>query len=175
MTHTIFFSLLVLLLIAQRLLELRSAKRNTRWLLSKGGREFGQKHYSMIVGMHSAFFASFLAEFFFRRAPLVPFWPGPLAVFALAQALRFATRRTMGTRWTTRVIAVPGEQLISTGTFRIVPHPNYLAVALELFSLPSIFGLWDTMIVFTVLNAIILLTVRIPCERAALEWSQRLE
>ena len=79
----------------------------------------------------------------------------------------------MGARWTTRVVVIQGEHLIAQGPFRYIRHPIYLAVAFELFSLPLIFNLYVTCIVFTIWNALMLLTIRIPTEMRALDWSQK--
>jgi methyltransferase len=170
---TVFFTLLMILLGIERLAELIPAKRNFRRLISIGGREFGAPHYPVIVAMHVAFFISLIVEFNLRNWVLARYWPIPFAIFLLAQALRFWVRRTMGNRWTTRVIVVPGEHLIASGPFRFVPHPIYIAVAAELFSLPLIFDLYYSCAVFSMLNAVMLLFFRIPTERAALDWSQR--
>jgi methyltransferase len=166
------FALLMIFLGIERLAELIPAKRNFRRLISIGGREFGARHYYVIVAMHVAFFVSLITEFNLRHSPLAQYWPIPFGIFLLAQALRFWTRCTMVHRWTTRIVVVPGERLIASGPFRFVPHPNYVAVAVEFFSLPLIFDLYFTCALFSVLNAIVLLFFRIPAERAALDWSQ---
>ncbi len=171
-SHGIWFAIMVLFLIAERLLELKSANRNVRRLIELGGQEFGAAHYLAIVVMHTAFFLTIILEFVARRCPLAPFWSAALTIFLVAQALRLWTRRTMGERWTTRVVVIPGERLITSGPFRFVRHPIYVAVALELFSSPLIFGLYITCILFSILNGIMLLAFRIPSERAALDWSQ---
>ncbi|MFI5201671.1 MAG: isoprenylcysteine carboxyl methyltransferase family protein [Candidatus Kapaibacterium sp.] len=170
--HAIWLAIFVLFLIAERLLELKSANRNFHRLIESGGQEFGASHYAAIIAMHTAFFFSLIIEFVLRGYPLTPFWPAALAIFLIAQALRIWTRLAMGERWTTRIVVIPGEQLITNGPFRFVSHPIYVAVALELFSAPLLFGLYTTCILFSILNGIVLLFFRIPSERAALEWSQ---
>jgi len=170
--NTIFFAVLVLIFIVERLLELRSAKQNTRRLIEKGGREFGGKHYSWIVTMHVIFFVSLIVEFQLRDKPLAPFWVVPFCILLFAQALRFWARGALGDRWTSRIIVISGERLISTGPYRFLSHPIYVAVVLELFSLPLIFNLYITCAVFTIANAIILFGIRIPEERRALALSQ---
>jgi methyltransferase len=167
-----FFLIVLLWLIAQRLLELRAANRNTARLLLQGGVEFGRKHYPAIVLLHSGFFASLIAEYLIRRPALPEYSWIAFALFVCAQFLRYWVRRTMGRRWTTRVIVVPGERLVRSGLYKFLPHPNYLAVALELFSVPLIFGLSWTALIFTLANGALLLFVRIPCEMNALSWSQ---
>jgi methyltransferase len=172
LSHVEFFTLLLLLFVSERLVELRSAKRNFRKLLACGGREFGAAHYPIIVAMHSTFFASLVIEFVMRNAPLVSVFYFPLILLVAAQVLRFWVLHTMKDRWTTRVIVIHGEKLVRSGPFRFIPHPNYVAVTLEIFAFPLIFGLFTTCIIFSILNAIVLLSIRIPSERAALLWSQ---
>jgi methyltransferase len=173
LNSSILFAILPSIIVIERLQELNAAKLNTREILAIGGREFGASHYPVIVSMHVLFFESLVTEFVMRDKTLPSYFPFPLILFVLAQGLRFWTRSTMKGRWTTRVLVIPGEKLIHNGPFRFLHHPNYIAVAMELFSLPLIFGLFTTCILFSILNAIMLLFIRIPCERSALEWSQQ--
>ncbi len=166
------FVLVLLFLIVERLLELRSANRNFLQLLANGGKEFGSRHYRAIVLMHTAFFFSLVLEFTLRRAPVASFWAFSVALLLLAQTLRLWSRRTMGERWTTRIVAVPNERLLTNGPFRFLRHPIYIAVAMELFSVPLMFGLYFTCAFFTLLNALLLFVVRIPEEEQALAWGQ---
>jgi methyltransferase len=87
-----------------------------------------------------------------------------------SQALRWWCIRTLGPRWNTRVIVVPGLPLVSGGPYRWMAHPNYVAVVVEGFTLPLVHNAWITALVFTILNAA-LLTVRIRVEDAALRTS----
>lgn len=146
----------------QRLVELPIANANTRRLLAQGGHEVGASHYPLIVALHSAWLITlwWLAP---GRPIHVPF----LLLFLLIEAGRIWVLRTLGSRWTTRIIVVPGEQLVASGPYRFVRHPNYLVVVGEIAVLPLVFGLWDIAIIFTLLNAIIL-TVRIRTENRAL-------
>ena len=74
---------------------------------------------------------------------------------------------TLGPRWTTRIIVLPGERLVSGGPYRFINHPNYWVVIGEIAVLPLVFGLWKIALVFTLLNAAVL-TVRIREENRAL-------
>src|SRR3546814_17533688 len=85
-------------------------------------------------------------------------------LFLLLQVGRFWVLRTLGTRWTTRVIVLPGEPLVTGGPFRFVRHPNYVIVAAEIAVLPLAFGLWKVALVFSLVNAAIL-TIRIRTEK----------
>ena len=146
----------------QRLVELPLAHANTRRLLAAGGHEVGASHYPWIVALHSAWLLTlwWLAP---GRRVNIPF----LLLFLLIEAGRVWVLRTLGNRWTTRIIVVPGEELVATGPYRFVSHPNYLVVVGEIAVLPLVFGLWDVAIIFSLLNGVIL-TVRMRAENRAL-------
>lgn len=155
-------------LLLERLLELRIARRNTDLLRSQGGQEYGASHYPLIVALHTGFFVSMVLEEIIRRPELQANWPWMAALFALTQLGRLWTLTTLGSRWTTRVIIVPHERLQHRGPYRFLAHPNYLIVALEILTVPLIFGLYWTATLFSVLNAAILLLIRIPLENRVL-------
>ncbi len=152
---------------AQRLSELIIARRNTAALLARGAHEHAPGHYPLIVAVHAGWLAAL-----FWLAPGQPIhWP-LLALFAMLQLGRVWVLRTLGPRWTTRIIVLPGEPLVTGGPFRFVRHPNYLVVIGEIAVLPLVFGLWQVALLFSVLNAIAL-TIRIRAEAGALEAAQR--
>ena len=142
--------------------ELPVARANTRRLLEQGGHEVAPGHYPLIVAVHILWLAAL-----WLQAPGRSLHPGFLMLFILLQALRVWTLRTLGPRWTTRIIVVPGEKLVARGPYRFVSHPNYLVVIGEIAVLPLVFGLWWTALVFSLLNAIVL-AVRIRAEDRAL-------
>ena len=57
-----------------------------------------------------------------------------LALFGLAKALKAWAISSLGSRWTYRVLVLPGAPLITSGPYRFLPHPNYLAVVGEIMS-----------------------------------------
>jgi methyltransferase len=146
----------------QRLGELVLARRNTRRLLARGGVETGAAHYPIIVGLHAAWLVGLWWLAWDRPANLA--W---LAVFAVLQLLRVWVIATLGERWTTRIITLPGEPLVARGPFRLIPHPNYAVVAAEIAVLPLVFGLTNYAIAFSMMNASVL-WVRIRAENGAL-------
>jgi len=73
-----------------------------------------------------------------------------------AQLLRWSSMQALGERWSTRVLVLPGAPLVQTGPYRWLRHPNYVAVVIELFSAPLMFGAWRTALVFTMANAVAL-------------------
>jgi len=155
------------LVTAQRLGELVVAQRNTRRLLAAGGVERGEAHYPLMVGLHAAWLAGLWLLAWDRPANLA--W---LAVYLLLEALRAWVLASLGRRWTTRIIVVPGETLVRKGPYRFIPHPNYVVVAGEIAVLPLVFGLAVYALVFSALNAS-MLWLRIRAENAALSEATR--
>ena len=146
----------------QRLLEMRLADSHSRKLLAQGGVEHGREHYPFIVALHAAWLAAL-----WWWAPGRPINLPLLVLFAVLQIGRVWVIRSLGDRWTTRIIVKPGAPLVRRGPYRFVNHPNYLIVAAEIAVLPLVFGLWQLAVLFSALNAIVL-TVRIRAENRAL-------
>jgi len=156
-------SLVILALVtAQRLGELVIARRNTRDLLARGGVEYGADHYPLMVALHAAWLFGLWALAWDRPASLP--W---LALYLVLEGLRVWVLTSIGRRWTTRIIVVPGETLIRKGPYRLISHPNYAVVVGEIAVLPLVFGLAGYAVVFSVLNAA-MLWLRIRTENAAL-------
>ena len=157
--------IILALVTLQRLAELWIAQRNTAWLLERGAREAAPQHYPLIVILHGAWLIGLwiLAH---DREPILPL----LAVFLLLQAARVWVLATLGRRWTTRIIVLPDAPLVKNGPFRFVSHPNYCVVVAEIFILPLTFGLVGFAIVFSILNALVLV-IRIRAENEALAIS----
>ena len=153
---------LLALVTFQRLVELPIARANTARLIAAGGHEVAPGHYPFIVALHTSWL---VALWWF--APGRPVDLAFLALFGLAEVSRIWVLRTLGPRWTTRIIVVPGEQLVARGPYRFVDHPNYLVVIAEIALLPLAFGLWQIAMLFSALNAAIL-AVRIRAENRAL-------
>ncbi|MFG3145881.1 isoprenylcysteine carboxyl methyltransferase family protein [Streptomyces sp. NPDC048243] len=166
----IWYGLLVAVVAAERVAELVVARRNERWSVARGATVAGQGHYPAMVALHTGLLAGCLVEVGRAGRPFVPAlaWP-MLAVLAAAQGLRWWCIRSLGPRWNTRVIVVPGLPLVTKGPYRWrrLRHPNYVAVVAEGVALPLVHTAWVTAVVFTVLNAV-LLRVRIRCENRAL-------
>ncbi len=152
----------------ERIAELVVARRNLAWSRARGGIEFGFGHYPVMVVLHVGFLLGCVAEVWLLNRPFLPWlgWP-MLAVLVAAQALRWWCISTLGPRWNTRVIVIPGAPRVAGGPYRVFSHPNYLAVVAEGIALPLVHTAWITAGVFTLLNAA-LLTARIRTENAAL-------
>lgn len=162
------FTVLVALVALLRLVELQVSRRNVAAMKSQGGIEVGAGHYPWMVLMHASFLVSCPLEVWLLDRPWIPVLGVPmLGLVAAGMGLRYWTVRILGARWSTRVVVLPGEPLMRTGPYRLLRHPNYLGVVLELFALPMVHTAWITAVVFSVLNGM-LLRERIRVEDAAL-------
>jgi methyltransferase len=155
------------LVAAQRLFELRLSRRNERRARARGAVERGAGHYPWMVALHVLWLLSTLLEGLLRGPVFPVYWPVPLALFLLVQPLRYWAIFSLGERWNTRILVVPGERLVRRGPYRYLSHPNYVVVTAEVLTFPLIFGAWITALVFSALNAA-LLYVRIREENRAL-------
>lgn len=155
-------TIILTLVTLQRLGELALARRNTERLRARGAIEFDAEHYPLIVLVHTAWL---LTLWIFGHDEDVNLWL--LAAFVLLQGVRLWVLATLGSRWTTRIIIVPGEPLIDTGPYRYFSHPNYAVVVAEIAVLPLALHLPVVAAIFTLLNAAVLV-VRIRAEARAL-------
>ncbi len=168
MVTRILFTALVLLVAAQRLFEVRKSGRNEATILARGGREHAPWQMPWMRALHASWLVAAVAEVwlvpraFDRRLAIVAF-----VAFLTGQILRLTAMRTLGWRWTVRVMTVPGLAPVHRGIYRFVSHPNYIGVVLEIAALPLIHSAYVTSVAFSALNGV-LLRWRIRAEEAAL-------
>jgi methyltransferase len=153
---------------AQRAGELVLSYYNTRSLMARGAVEVAPQHYPLMVALHATWLISLWMFGHDRPLNIVA-----LIFYLMLQGLRFWVMRTLGPRWTTRIIVLPGEKLVSSGPYRWLSHPNYAVVAGEIAVLPLALGLPWLAATFTILNAAVLF-VRIRAENRALEVSRKI-
>ena len=138
-------------------------------MLQHGGREHTPETYRWIVILHAAWFAALLLEVFLGKRRFRPRVAAPaLGLFAAGQALRLTAMHTLGRRWSTRVMTVPGEAPVQRGIYSHIRHPNYLGVELEILAVPLVHSAYLTSAVFGAAN-ILLLRDRIQREEQALK------
>jgi methyltransferase len=164
MLFIIFISIIIL----QRGAELAVARSNEKWMKGRGAVEFGQRHYPWIVAVHSSFFVCYLLEVIIYEKNLSPFWPILLILFFLTQAGRIWALISLGKYWNTKIIVLPGAEVVRRGPYRFIKHPNYAIVAAEFLVIPLMFQAYITAALFTLLNLVVL-SVRIPAEEKALK------
>jgi methyltransferase len=167
-TGFVAFTVLIGLVAVERLFEMRLSKRNLQWSREHGGQEYGHSHYPFMVALHVFLLVGSLVEVWIWQRPLIPAlsWT-MLALVIGSQGLRWWCIATLGRRWNTLVVIVPGMPRVTTGPYRWIPHPNYVAVVIEGFALPMVGFAWVTAVAFTLLNVPLLMT-RLRIENTAL-------
>jgi methyltransferase len=160
-------SIILLLVTLQRVSELVMARRNTAVLMDKGAVEHGAAHYPVMVLLH----ASWLAGLWWLGWNAVVIWP-LLYLYIALQLFRIWILATLGSRWSTRILTVPNEELVVRGPYRLMRHPNYVLVLLEVPLLPLALGLNGFALLYGLLN-IAMLAWRIRVEETALTPARR--
>jgi methyltransferase len=154
---------------AERIAELVVSQRHAAWAFSRGGIEYGRAHYPPMAVTHALLLVACVAEVVVFDRPFLPWLGWPMVALVLAtQGLRWWCIATLGKQWNTRVIVVPDMPLVTSGPYRWLRHPNYVAVAVEVAALPLVHSAWLTAVVFSLANAVLLLGFRIPAEERAL-------
>src|SRR5699024_1909656 len=153
----------------ERLAELVLSARHARWSFARGGIESGRGHFLFMVVLHAGLLLACVVEVWAADRPFLPVlaWCA-LAVTVASQGLRWWCIASLGRRWNTRIIVVPGLPLVARGPYRWLPHPNYLSVVAEGLALQLIHTAWLTAACFTASNAVLPLAVRIPAENRTL-------
>lgn len=166
----VLFGVLILATGAERVGELIVSRRNAAAAFARGGREYGRGHFPAMVVLHTGLLIGAFAEVVLLDRPFLSLLGWPMLAIALAcQAARYWIIASLGTQWNTRVIVVPGAgRVADRGLYRWFRHPNYVVVVVEGIALPLVHTAWITAVVFTVLNAVLLLGYRIPTENRAL-------
>jgi methyltransferase len=150
----------------QRAGELAVSRYNTHRLLARGALEIAPGHYPLIVAVHAAWLISLWVFGHDRPVNVLA-----LLFYFILQGFRWWVMRTLGSRWTTRIIVLPERPLVSAGPYRFLSHPNYAVVAAEIAVLPLVLDLPLLAAIFTVLNAAVL-AIRIRAENRALAASR---
>ena len=162
------FTILIIVVAVERIIELFVSKRNLRWSFAQGGIEYGRSHYKYMVTIHVFLLAGSIIEVWFSRPILFSEFNRVMFFLAFAsQVLRWWCIASLGQRWNTLVVIIPGLPVSKSGPYKWFKHPNYVAVVIEGFALPMIGSAWRTAVIFTVLNAFVL-TARLRSENAAL-------
>ena len=127
------FTVAVLLLayvpmIAETLLSASHERR----LRAAGAIEPRDDVYRFMQVAYPACFVAMVGESWLRERGLSATALAGLGIFAAAKALKYWAMATLGDRWTFRVLVPPGSSRTIRGPYRVLRHPNYIAVAAEL-------------------------------------------
>ncbi|MCY9190729.1 isoprenylcysteine carboxyl methyltransferase family protein [Bacillus mojavensis] len=161
------FWMLITVLTAQRAAEMAVARRNEQKVKKQGAIECGERHYPYIITMHILFFLSLITEVLLLHKQPSSWWSGIAAAILAVQAIRYWALCSLGAYWNTKILVVPGAELVKKGPYKWLKHPNYTVVVLEIILIPLLYQAYFTMCLFSLLNAV-MLSVRIRAEEQAL-------
>ncbi|MDR3693617.1 isoprenylcysteine carboxylmethyltransferase family protein [Mucilaginibacter sp.] len=162
-----YFTIFITFFIIQRLSELFIARRNEKWLLSKGAIQYGQSHYPFMIALHMLFIVSIIAEYILKGQPAIS-WVF-LVLFIAVLSFKYWALSSLGKYWNTKIYRIPGVYPVMKGPYKYLKHPNYMEVVCEVAIIPLVFHLYYTAIIFTLLNAG-MLWVRIGVENKV--WAE---
>lgn len=111
---------------------------NERLLLQRGAREAPNDVYLTMRWAYPACFIAMAIEGAWRGPSPQTLLLAGLALFGVAKALKAWAIATLGPRWTFRVIVPRDSTLVTGGPYRIMHHPNYIAVVGELLGFAAI-------------------------------------
>jgi methyltransferase len=140
-----------------RLVEMRISRARQRALAARGATRAPDPGFPLMVLLHGGILVGCalevgLGERPFRAAVGIP----ALALFALANALRWWVIATLGPHWNVQVVRSQALGVVTGGPYRFVRHPNYLAVFVELLALPLVHGAYVTAAVGAILHVLVL-------------------
>jgi methyltransferase len=150
------FAWILAVLFLQRMGELALCRRNRLALIARGGKEFYPETYPVMVALHTFFFLSLAWESYPWQVPMDTRTTACLAGLVVVTALRYATIATLGERWTTRIVSVPGGKISRAGPYRFFRHPNYLVIVLEFLLFPLLLRAPFTLVAFSLANLAVL-------------------
>jgi methyltransferase len=153
----IAYLILLALFGAGRLGELIISRRNQRKMRSEGATRVAEPRFPWMVILHIAVFVAAGAEVIFLHRTFIPALAiAMFALFLLSNVLRWWVMASLKSHWNVQVMDSARLGVVSTGPYRWVRHPNYVAVFVELVSLPLIYSAWITAIFAAIGNAWVL-------------------
>jgi methyltransferase len=140
-----------------RLREMRVSRGRQRAMAARGVARAAEPGFVLMVLLHTGVLVASAVEVIALRRPFVPAIAIPaLALLAGATALRWWVIATLGPHWNVQVMRSTGLGVVTSGPYRFVRHPNYVAVFVELAVLPLVHGAWVTALVGSALHVAVL-------------------
>lgn len=167
-------AVIVAVILGLMLAETRVSVTHARALLAQGAVAPPGDVFGLMAVAYPAAFLAMGAEGIYRASdtggasPDAPSWlAAGVVMFAGSKALKYWAIRSLGPRWSFHVLVMPGAPLVTTGPYRYVAHPNYIAVMGELLGAAMMCGAIVSGVVSLVAFGA-LLAVRIRVEDRAL-------
>lgn len=141
---TLFLALVAFLAVT-RLVELRLSERHRRALFDAGARAIAEPGFVVMVALHVGVLGGSVLETLLLGRSVPPWLGIALSLVVIgAGVLRVAAIRSLGEHWNVRVVDSTELGIVTSGPYRFIRHPNYVAVFLELTLLPLVQGAWLT-------------------------------
>ena len=164
----LLFLLLLLVVAALRIAELRISKRHQQDMKAQGAAKAKDPIFPVMAMFHTLVLIGAGVEVVFLHRPFLPALAIPMiALFILANIVRWWVIRTLGQHWNVEVMDSTRLGVITTGPFRYVRHPNYAAVFVEMIALPLIHTAWITALAGAIAHVVVL-SVRLSAEERVL-------
>jgi isoprenylcysteine carboxyl methyltransferase (ICMT) family protein YpbQ len=121
---------------AWRLTTVAISARNERALKANGAREYGTLVSMMLAGFHVAFYIAVVAEASMRQTVEMTTSYVGITLYLFSALALISVIRSLGSLWTIKLIIAPRHQVVRTGLFSFVRHPNYfVSIVPELLGL----------------------------------------
>lgn len=157
MTSAGYFVVLLVAVGVGRLIEMRLSRAHQRALAARGAAPLPEPIFGAMVALHTGVLAAAAVETLALHRPFhLALGLPALVLVALSNALRWWVIATLGVHWNVRVVASSSLGVVTSGPYRFVRHPNYVAVFVELAALPLVHGAYLTAIAGSLLHLVIL-------------------
>jgi methyltransferase len=123
---------IAVLVFGPMLVEAAVSRAREKRLRALGAVEPAGDVYRAMSVAYPGIFALMIAEGAWWALPVGAGFLVGVSMFAVAKALKVAAIAALGDRWSFRVLVLPGASLVVKGPYRIMRHPNYLAVVMEI-------------------------------------------
>ena len=159
---------LVAAVAVDRLAELAYSRGNQRRLAQRGARQVRDPVFAGMVLLQVGYLCAAPLEVALLHRPFLP-WLGFPALLLLiaANALRVWAIRALSVHWNMQIVASQSLGAVSTGPYRWIRHPNYVAIFFEVAALPLVHTAWVTALIATLAH-VALLKGRIAAEEKVL-------
>lgn len=162
------FSLLMCFLIIQRLSEIHLGKKNLGFMLDKLLVEVSLSEKKQMMLLHTGWFITSFTEYYFVGSLIETLYFNlGILVLTLCQILRYKTIDQLGKYWVPLPVSFKDQEIITSGPYRYIRHPNYLCVIVEIILVPLLGKCYLTALIFGCLN-IAFLCRRMKIEEDAL-------
>ena len=122
------------------LVERVLSRHNEQALRARGALEPPDDVYGVMRWAYPGCFLAMAGEGAVAGPPAAKTLAAGLVLFGLAKALKLSAMAALGPRWSFRVLVVPGLPIVTSGPYRWLRHPNYVAVFGEIVAVAAIVG-----------------------------------